>query len=296
MNIAQDLVINDILISSKIGSMPKGGMHDPSIVTAADSFLDAYRKIYKSGGGNGGSGGGGFDDHLDPGESQGKTPDKAMSERDERKIKAEIAAANNAAKQMGKMPAALGRVFEEIVTPKVSWREHIQALLARSLGNGSYDWRRPNRRMMMYDHFSPSPSAHGSECVVVACDTSGSIQTSEINMFLSEVGSILEEVRPRSLYIVWCDAAIGRIDECDDPTDLYAVKRAGCPGGGGTDFKPVFEWVSDQGLQPDAVVYLTDGFGSFPSHEPNYPVIWGSTYKDSTYPFGEVVMLPSGSN
>ncbi len=45
-------------------------------------------------------------------------------------------------------------------------------------------------------------------------------------------------------------------------------------GGGGTDFRPVFEWVARQGQRPELLVYFTDAQGSFPQGEPDYPVIW----------------------
>ena len=45
-------------------------------------------------------------------------------------------------------------------------------------------------------------------------------------------------------------------------------------GGGGTSFRPVFEWVEKQGLRPEALVYFTDAEGEFPERAPHYPVIW----------------------
>jgi len=62
-------------------------------------------------------------------------------------------------------------------------------------------------------------------------------------------------------------------------------------GRGGTDFRPVFEWVDDtlsrnEGL-PDLVAYLTDGFGPFPKVAPPYPVVW-------LMPEGSEVVPPFG--
>jgi predicted metal-dependent peptidase len=41
-------------------------------------------------------------------------------------------------------------------------------------------------------------------------------------------------------------------------------------------------------------VYLTDGYGSFPTEEPRVPVLWVVTpggLADEQFPFGEVVRL-----
>ncbi len=61
-------------------------------------------------------------------------------------------------------------------------------------------------------------------------------------------------------------------------------------GGGGTSFAPIFTHLEDQGIQPHTVIVLTDLLGSFPHHEPGYPVIWAST-RTRQAPFGSVISL-----
>lgn len=46
------------------------------------------------------------------------------------------------------------------------------------------------------------------------------------------------------------------------------------------------------GLEPDALVYLTDGHGTFPTQAPSYPVLWGNITPNYKYPFGDVVDIP----
>jgi predicted metal-dependent peptidase len=66
-------------------------------------------------------------------------------------------------------------------------------------------------------------------------------------------------------------------------------------GGGGTSFVPVFEEVHKLGFKPDALVYLTDGYGTF-GDAPDYPVLWGDISHDpKLYPWGEVVTIPKVS-
>lgn len=294
MNVAMDYVINAILVESKLGAMPKMsdgkqlGIYDPSVATSKDDFLSIYRKIYKQPP----PPQQGFDEHLDPGTSTGKDPQTASAERNPAQWDTEIAAGMAAAKAMGKLPAELQRALTDILEPKVDWREKIQALFARKIGSGSFDWRRPDRRLITRDIYAPGRSGFGAGTVVVGIDTSGSIGAKELDMFMAEMSGILEDVRPKRLVIMWCDAAIGRVDECEDATDLMSIRAKGAPGGGGTSFIPVFEEIAKMGLQPEALVYLTDGMGAFPSKEPAYPVIWGNTYPASKYPFGDVVDIP----
>lgn len=113
-------------------------------------------------------------------------------------------------------------------------------------------------------------------------------------MFLAEVGGILEDVRPRQVLVAWCDAKLHRVDEMSEPGDVADARHKGAPGGGGTSFIPVFDYVEGLGGRIDALVYLTDGYGSFPASKPAYPVIWGNISGPGAvnYPFGDVVDIP----
>jgi predicted metal-dependent peptidase len=301
MNVATDLVINDMLIESKVGTYSKDWLHDTSLATAMDSAIDAYKKVYKahppSKGGCKGMAGKGFDQHMAPGTSQGKGADQAVADRDDIEWKTNVAAATDAEKnsnsrKQGSVAGCFERFLGEILTPKVSWKEHIQALMARTLGTGSWNWQAPDDQLIYRDIYAPSRSGFGAGVVVVGCDTSGSITDKEITMFFAEMAGILEDVKPRQLFIMWCDAKVHRVDECEEAGDLNSLRAKKAPGGGGTSFIPVFDEIEKLGLKPEALVYLTDGCGTFPSQRPNYPVIWGNIYPNMKYPFGDVVDIP----
>lgn len=285
MNVAMDLIINDLLITCKIGEFPTEGCHDPKIATHKDSFLDAYKKVFKQKP----NGGGGFDVLLDPGASQGKHPDQASQDRSQTAWDVAVAAAMASAKAQGKLPVALERVFTDMLEPTASWQDLIRAFFARKVGSGSYDWRKPDRRLIQRDIYAPQRSGNGCGDVVVAVDTSGSIGQRQLDVFFAELRGILDDVRPNRLHLVWCDAKVHHVDELDESSDLGGLKPH---GGGGTDFRPVFEWIDEHNVRPDALVYLTDGMGDFPEDEPNYPVLWGDILKCAQYPFGEVVNIP----
>ena len=88
-----------------------------------------------------------------------------------------------------------------------------------------------------------------------------------------------------------CDAAVQQVHELSAMSDLEEFRSKGAKGGGGTDFRPVFEWIKDNlPNEPDAVVYLTDMQGRFPREAPAFPVVWAATTKDKG-PFGETVHI-----
>ncbi len=71
-------------------------------------------------------------------------------------------------------------------------------------------------------------------------------------------------------------------------------------GGGGTSFKPFFQWVERENAHGNlpVCIYFTDGYGDFPSNAPDSPVLWlvlSGGLESSRYPFGEVVRMGTGS-
>jgi len=295
MNKALDYVINDILVSDGVGKMPAIGCWDTSIATAADASVDVYKKLYKkmkSGGGGGmpgpGEKGSGFDIILDPGAAQGKDPGKAMSDRSEAEWGAAVAAAIASAKIQGKLPASLERLLSEVLEPTVNWQDHIRAFFARKVGSGGYNWRKADKRLIQRDIYQPRRMGNGCGEIVVAIDTSGSIGQKQLDQFFGELRDILGTVRPSKVYVVWCDAMVHKVDEVDDEEQVGGLKPK---GGGGTSFIPVFKWIDDNDVYPEALVYLTDGYGTFPAESPRYPVLWGDISKQVKYPWGEVVAV-----
>jgi predicted metal-dependent peptidase len=302
MNKAMDYVINDMLIDSKIGTYNPNWLHDTTIATHQDSVLTAYRRIHqnKSGGaggagqgqGNGKSGQQGFDQHLAPGTTTGQDPASAANGRNEIEWKTAIAGAAASARAQGKLPAALERLLEEVLNPQVDWSEKVIGWFNRKPGGGTYDWRKADRRFITRNIIAPARSGFGAGPIVVAIDTSGSIGQKELSVFFGEMFGILDDVRPTCIHVIWCDAAVNRVDEIHDTADLLELRMKKAPGGGGTAFEPVFDKVVELGIEPDALIYLTDGLGSFPKQAPLYPVMWGNIEKGSKYPWGDVIDIP----
>lgn len=200
--------------------------------------------------------------------------------------KSRLAAAAQAARQAGKMSQSLMRFVDNLLAPQLPWR----ALLARYMMNAArddYSFQRTSRRdtgaALMPRLYSRSVN------VVVALDTSGSVKDEELREFLSEVDALKGQVR-----------AEVTLHACDDKLCAGGPWRfaqwepvtlpEGVSGKGGTDFRPVFEWIERERLSPDLLVYFTDAEGQFPEHEPQYPVVWLVKGK-APVPFGARIQL-----
>jgi predicted metal-dependent peptidase len=85
---------------------------------------------------------------------------------------------------------------------------------------------------------------------------------------------------------VYCDAAVQSVQEFRASEAVRLEPK----GGGGTDFRPAFEWVAKNDVSPVCLIYLTDlCCDSFPE-TPEYPVLW-VTDSRRTAPFGETVRI-----
>ena len=122
--------------------------------------------------------------------------------------------------------------------------------------------------------------------MVVGVDSSGSIGQAGLDAAAAEVSAICQDLRAE-VWAVYCDAAVQGVDHFM-PEDLPF--KLNPKGGGGTDFRPVFDWVEAEGVRPSCLIYFTDLCGTFPDAAPDYPVLWvvfGEVVLD--VPFGEVV-------
>jgi predicted metal-dependent peptidase len=296
MNIADDYVINALLNDSGVGRMPSDACFDASLsAKGEESAIDVYDKYVTGKGkrpkggqpgnqpvpGAGDISGGDVMAPLNP------VKDEADMQRREDEAKGKIAAAANAARAMGKLPAGIARMVGDFLEPKVSWQEALKTALSRRVGSDSYDWTQPDRRLIVRDIFFPRSSSFGCGHIYVAADTSGSTYH-QAEVFLSETAGMLEEMSPARVTLIWCDATVQRVDEIEDIDDLNHARKLGAQGGGGTDFRPVFKHIRDGGEEPAALVYFTDGYGSFPDLAPDYPVIWAMT-TDYKPPFGDII-------
>ena len=100
----------------------------------------------------------------------------------------------------------------------------------------------------------------------------------------AEITAILDEAAPEAVHVVYCDAEV-RATESFEPGDAIDLSPQ---GGGGTAFRPVFDWIARSDIQPVCAIYLTDLDGDDFGPAPDYPVLWVSTELTGA-PFGEVI-------
>ena len=210
--------------------------------------------------------------------------------RQESQWRAAVTRAAAEAREQGRLPAGIERAISQLADISLDWRQILDRFLAAS-ARDDYSWVAPNRRYLHQGLYLPSLHSRELPDIVVAVDTSGSIFNRELERFAAEISALLEAYETTA-HVLYADAKVqhGEVFRRSDlPLELKPL------GGGGTDFRPAFQWVEEQGLRPACLIYLTDLECSCFPEEPEYPVLWAVIGKwRNAPPFGEIVEVRGG--
>lgn len=299
-NEACDYAINPIILDDAGLPLPEGALVDPRYKglsveqiygqlrnTAQEEHQSSDQIQPKAGqdGNSDSSDGQGGSEGLGWGEVR-DTPDPDRSAELESEWKMAITQATKAAEMYGKLPGSVRRMVDETLQEKVDWRSILQRFVQQS-AQDDYSWRKPNARYLHLGLYAPALHSECMGSMVVVIDTSGSIDNRLLSQLSSEVNAIARGLMPEVIHVLYVDTKVNRADvfERGQEVEFHPV------GGGGTDFRPAFDWVDAHALSPSCLVYLTDMMGAFPDTEPAYPVLWGDTYGAVSPPWGEAVRI-----
>lgn len=216
------------------------------------------------------------------------TPEQA--EAFEEKVEELVQQAIMRAKSEGHAPAGIEMQMEKVRQVAMEkWYDHLQRFFQK-LRQSTYDWASINKRLAMrYRVIAPTQYSPQLGTVVLFRDASGSCyyaaQQSQWNI---NIEAILSEAKPEKIIVADFDTHVHRFVETQ-PGDMEFNEPP--VGGGGTSFTDLIPWMEEQGIVPDVVIILTDMYGTFPTEEPPYPVIWASTTPGIKGPFGETIYI-----
>jgi len=224
--------------------------------------FDILKQEQQANGGGGSCGNGGGGDGLDQhdwDEAQGMTEqEKKDLERDiDQAIRQGIAAQ----KKAGNVAGGMDRELQELLEPKINWREVLREFVkATCRTKDASSWRRINRRLIASDIYMPSMIGQKVGHIVIGVDTSGSIGREELSKFLSEVKGIAEEVMPDTVDLLYWDTEVASHEEYNDNTVADIVNSTKPRGGGGTAPSCVTSYLKEKNIKPECVIMLTDGY------------------------------------
>lgn len=207
----------------------------------------------------------------DQSSDDGTKPSQSEKQEMEQDQAEELAALAQQAAAMGNLPACISRMVDAVLNKKMDWKDELAEYLL-SFDKSDYSWSRPNRRFINKGLYLPSLQADGAiDHMILAIDTSESVDKKKLSAFIAELNGIIEQVTPSRITVILCSSYIKDVIELT-PSELPFSQEI--YGGGGTDLCPPFEWVESNGESPDLLVYFTDLQGPKPRIEPDYPVVW----------------------
>lgn len=293
-NVACDFAINGELAGAKVGTMPKGGLIDTAYTGL--SAEEIYRLLPEQDGGGPGAGQGG----QDPGGcgavlDAAPAHDEAALAEARAEMQTAVRQAANIAKaaNAGSLPAAVQRLVDELLKPKVDWRSVLRRFVDESTTR-DFAWSRPNRRLVPHGIITPGTISDGVSHIVIAVDTSGSIDGEILRAFAAEINGAFCEGAVDRITVIYADAAVQHVEEFETGDELVLHPA----GGGGTAFSDTFRRIERDYPDARACIYLTDLYVSDFGQEPSMPVLWG-VYGDprsfdqlsAKVPFGEPISI-----
>ena len=225
----------------------------------------------------------GVNNHNNWGNPQGAKNDLAKNQLDFQLKET----AQNVQKSRGTIPAELQEKIEQLLKPEppvFNWKGYFRRLLGIAFDiNKRKSRRKESKRFIEL----PGLKHKKKHNLLVAIDTSGSVNSEELKEFFSEI------------YHIWKTGAKVDILECDmkisKPKYEYNGKMPEfISGRGGTSFVEPCTYYKEHLREYTAMVYFTDGYGDQDEIKPFGNMMWVITsngYQQGKFP-GKTILIP----
>ena len=199
-------------------------------------------------------------------------------------------------KQIGTLPGSMIQSLKELNRERYDYAAFLKKFAVRGevmrLDPDEFDYNFYSYGLHLYGNVAlieplEYREEHRIREFVIAIDTSGSVSGPLVQKFLTKTYNIMKSTdsffSKINVWIIQCDVIIQDAVKitCQDEFDDY-MRTLQLKGFGGTDFRPVFEFVNQKIAEKEfqnlkGLIYFTDGYGIYPDHpggevhEPDYP-------------------------
>lgn len=188
------------------------------------------------------------------------------------------------AQEMGSLPQGLERLIPMAAQGVIDWRDELRDTIGGYYVS-DYAMMPPSKKLLYAGIYLPCATSRHLE-LTIAIDSSSSVNEILLAQFIAEIESIIELFGSYTIELLVCDDTVRSHQTFSNGESIvYRLQ-----GGGGTDFRPVFDFINKQVSPPKTLLYFTDLDGIFPATQPYYDVIW-VTPKSTDVPFGRVIEI-----
>jgi predicted metal-dependent peptidase len=178
-------------------------------------------------------------------------------------------------KRRGTIPGELAELIKRLRTvfpPSFDWKGYLK----RFVGNSVFTFTKKLRRKFNKRYTdNPGLKIKHKNHILIGVDTSGSVNTKELEHFMSEMVHV--QKTGHQITVAQCDTGISDISPFNSRKD-WQIK-----GRGGTCFQPVIDHFNEKRGYYTALIYLTDGEAPAPEDCPKN-TLWvlsaGSNWTD----------------
>lgn len=150
-----------------------------------------------------------------------------------------------------------------------NWRRILRLFIGRHHTTRlKHSIRRPSKRYGT----TPGLRLQQRQNILVALDTSGSIQENDFQAFFREIHQLWK--LGAKVYILECDTQIRSQYTYQGHPPPFVMGR------GGSSFDPPVRWANEH-HHPDAIIYFTDGQGPTLQEKSRYPILWVLNQRNS---------------
>lgn len=208
--------------------------------------------------------------------------------------KTRITEAYEAAKHgHGRIPGQLERMIGRLDRPSVDWRRVLHVYAQPEPDD--YTFIPPDGRYQDTPVIFPSFSQYEERIrnILFMIDTSASISDSKLVRAYSEVKGAVDQFRSRlDGWLGFFDSIVYPPQPFRDAEDILNIKPI---GGGGTNFRNIFDYVKEHMDRMDiaCIIILTDGEAVYPheSEALGIPVIWAMNNDRNVPPWGKTILI-----
>lgn len=148
------------------------------------------------------------------------------------------------------IPSSISFYLDALLHPKLRWDIVLKRWFGQYIKKG-YTWKKPSKR---YEQYMPSRGKPSLDEAAFATDISVSVSDKDYQVIVSEVGGVLDRMKPKFIHYIQFSEIITSINKVKTVNELKAIKFK---GRGGTDVNDLFNWAEKN--QPKVLVILTDG-------------------------------------
>jgi predicted metal-dependent peptidase len=201
-----------------------------------------------------------------------------VSEADAKDIEVQVDNALRQAALAGSIGASMPRSITEMLVPEVDWKSLLAEFFKSACsGSDKQTWRRPHRTYVAYDLYIPAPYSENIGRVLIAGDTSGSVDDRMLSVIMGYMQQLVNETQPSGVDIAWWGSKVVGVDSFERGAMDSLASVVKPVGGGGTSPACITEWMKKEN-KDDYVcaVIITDGefYGDSVGEWGDLPTLW----------------------